>query len=273
MRLGLGSYLFRWAIGTPSFQPSHPLTPIDLVRRTAGLSVGVLQIADHPALETAAPRDLAALRSVARDCGICLEIGASGATPARLARYLGIAVALDATLVRLVLDGVDARPSLEEATRILKAAAPGYREAGVTLAVENHFALASAELVRLVETVNDAAVGVCLDTANSIGCREWPLETVNNLAPYAVSLHLKDCVVMPHPEGIGVVISGAPLGQGCQSVGTILEAMCAAGREVTVILEHWLPRQDDEATTLRLEREWAQQSVAAAREYLAQLGT
>jgi sugar phosphate isomerase/epimerase len=72
---------------------------------------------------------------------------------------------------------------------------------------------------------------------------------------------------MPHPEGIGVVISGAPLGQGCQDVGAILDAVRAAGRDVTVVLEHRLPRQDDEATTLRLEEAWAQTSVVAARAY------
>jgi sugar phosphate isomerase/epimerase len=212
------------------------------------------------------------VRAAARDCGIGLEIGTSGATPARLTRFLAIAAALDAPLVRLVLDGRDARPSLGEARTILAAAAPAYRRAGVTLAVENHFGLASTDLVRLVETIDDAAVGVCLDTANSIGSREWPLDTVRRLAPYAVCLHLKDYVVLPHPEGIGVLVSGAPLGQGCQNVDAILNEVRAAGRDVGVVLEHWLPRQEDAAATLRQEEAWAETSVAAARAYLAQAG-
>jgi sugar phosphate isomerase/epimerase len=80
---------------------------------------------------------------------------------------------------------------------------------------------------------------------------------------------LKDYVVLPHPEGIGVTISGAPLGQGSQDVRAILDLLRAAGRDIAVILEQWLPRQEDAVTTLRLEETWAAASVAAARAYLA----
>jgi hypothetical protein len=43
MRLGLGSYTWRWGIGIGDRRPVRPLTPADLVVRTAALGVRLLQ--------------------------------------------------------------------------------------------------------------------------------------------------------------------------------------------------------------------------------------
>jgi sugar phosphate isomerase/epimerase len=269
MRIGLGSYSFRWAIGTDHFRPPNPLTPFDLVKEAAHLGSRVLQIADNRLLDSYTDEQLRDLRHTAEASSVSLEIGTSGATEARLLHYLDIAHALGTPLVRLVLDGPNVHPSFNEARDILRHIAPLYLGTGVSLAIENHFLLPSPELIKLVESVDSAAVGVCLDTANSLACQEWPLETVRQLAPYALNVHLKDYRIDPHPEGIGVVISGAPLGEGKQNIPAILEAISSTRKDINVILEQWLARQGDETATLHLEREWVERSLAAARQYLS----
>ena len=267
MQIGLGSYLFRWAIGTAHFQPAQPLSPEALVERAAELECHLVQIADHPSLEQYTDAQVRILKQVADRVGVALELGTSGATTARLQRYLDLAQGLGATLVRLVLDGPDSHPSVEDAYRVLAAVAPQYEAAGTRLAIENHFLLPSPHLVGLIERLDNPAVGVCLDTANSIACGEWPLETVRQLAPFAFNVHLKDYHIMPHPEGIGVIVSGAPLGDGRQDLPAIKQAICAMPHRPSVILEQWLPREDGIQATLAREMEWTRRSLATARRF------
>lgn len=270
MHIGLGSYSFRWAIGTAHFQPPQPLSPEALVDRAAELDCHLVQIADHSSLEQYTDAQVRILRQVADRAGVALELGTSGATTARLQRYLDLAQGLGVTLVRLVLDGPDTHPSVEDAYRALAAAAPHYAAAGVQLAIENHFLLPSPDLVALLNRIGSPAVGVCLDTANSIACGEWPRETVRQLAPFAFNVHLKDYRITPHPEGVGVIVSGAPLGEGMQDLPAIVQASRAMPHHPNVILEQWLPRQDEAGKTLAYETEWTRRSLATARRYFGQ---
>lgn len=267
MQIGLGSYSFRWAIGTPTFQPARPLTPFDLVSRTANLGCTLLQIADNAMLDSFTSAQLTELKLHAKNQGVTLEVGTSGATQARIMRYLEIAVSLDSRLVRLVLDGPDAHPTLSEARDLLRRVAPAYKDAGVVLAIENHFLIPSTQLAGLIKEVADPAVGVCLDLANSIACLEWPAETVRILSPYALNVHMKDFQIAPHPEGVGVTVSGVPLGAGRQDFPGLLKAI-PCRQQVNFILEQWLPRQSSEQATLQLEMAWIKQSLTTARQLL-----
>jgi sugar phosphate isomerase/epimerase len=269
MKLGIGSYLMRWAIGHNKFRPSRPLQAVDLIHVASDLGADLLQYADNMPLHPLSTPELDNLRQTAAAKGIELEVGTSGCRADRLQQNLDIAQRLEAPLVRLVLDAADAHPSTEEAIAILRDAAPAYRRARVKLAIENHFLMTSPVLSHVVESVGDEYVGVCLDTANSVGCGEWPLETVRMLLPYANNLHLKDYVINPHPDGVGVVVSGAPFGTGRQEIDTILKLVRGTGRDMNVILEQWLPQGRDEAETLARELEWARGAVTAARRFMA----
>lgn len=266
-QIGLGSYSFRWAIGVARMQPAQPLDPESLVQRVAALDCHLVQIADHPALEHCTKAHVRALKERADQLGVTLELGLSGATSARLLYYLDLAQGLGATLVRLALVSADTHPSLDEAYHVVAMVAPRYEAAGVRLAIENHFLLPSPRLIHLIERLGSPAVGVCLDTANSIACGEWPRETIQLLAPFAFNVHLKDYSIMPHPEGIGIVISGAPLGEGAQDLPSIAQAIRAMPHRPSVILEQWLPWQDTEEKTLARETEWARRSLATARRH------
>ncbi len=265
MKLGLSSYMYRWAVGTPNFCPSHPLPLSEMIGNAASLGCSLLQIADSSELVAMSKAQLIGLRGLAADHGVELQLGTTGATAAKLDVYLAIAIELKANIVRLVLHSPDIDPTPSLFRETLSRAAPAYLAAGVTIAVENYFLTASKDLAALMDQVNSPAVGICLDTANSIICQEWPMETVNILAPYARNVHVKDYRLVPHPDGTGGHLIGAPLGDGRLDIDALLAALRKIGRDdIAVILEQWCPRGPDEESTVQLETSWREQSYRFA---------
>lgn len=265
MKLGIGSYAFRWAIGRGTFRPASPLTAVGFVEKAAGLGVGLVQFADNLPLDVLSPAGLEEVGAAARALGIDIEVGTQGLAARRVERYLAIARTLGARLVRLSVDRQDVGPSPEATAAPLKDILGRCIDHGLSLAIENHFFISSAYLAAVVRGVGDPHVGVCLDTGNSTVIWERPPETVAQLAPYALSLHLKDFRAEPDPDGVGFRVVGVPLGRGDLDASWVLAALRSAGRDVNVILEHWLPRDSDEPGTLAREDAWLRESLAAAR--------
>ena len=69
------------------------------------------------------------------------------------------------------------------------------------LAVENHKDLTSDELAQLMREFSSEWIGVNVDTGNNISLLEDPNHTVETLAPFAMSVHLKDMTVQPYEQG------------------------------------------------------------------------
>lgn len=268
MLLGAGSYLFRYAIGTESFRPEKPLDAFALVEQAADFGFELVQFADNLPLHEYGNDRLDRLRETAQRRNIVLEAGTAGARADRLLRYLDIALRLEAKLLRLTPHAPDTHASKRETMAVLQEVLPQFRRAGVAIALENHFTMTSEDLASLVREIDSPWVGICLDTANSIVQREWPMDTVRLLGERALSLHLKDFKIRPHPAGIGAVIEGAPLGRGDQDIPGILGYLRGAGRRVPVVLEQWLPPADSPEETLASERDWIRQSVEAARRWM-----
>jgi sugar phosphate isomerase/epimerase len=261
--------MYRWAVGTPNFQPPRPLRLAEMVKDVAGLGCSLLQIADSNELVAMSKAELKGLLDLATNHGVRLQLGTTGATAARLDAYLAMAIELRSDIVRLVLysPDIDPTPSLFRDT--LVAAAPAYAAAGVTIAVENYFLQTSKDLAALMDQVNSPAVGVCLDTANSIIAQEWPMETVSILAPYARNVHVKDYRLIPHPDGTGGHVVGAPFGEGRLDIEALRGALRQIDRDgMAVILEQWCPRGADEESTIQLETSWRQQGFRVAAQRL-----
>jgi sugar phosphate isomerase/epimerase len=263
--LGIGSYAFRWQVGIGDRIPARPITAQEILARADALGVRLVQFTDNLPLHRLPPDEIAALGSTAERLGIRLELGMTGCDPALVATYLKLAGELGVRLVRIAPTAAESAGTDAALAERFRAILPACRAAGVTLAVENHFHLPSPRLVRLIEAVADPQVGVCLDVCNSLACQEWPAETVRLLAPHAVNLHLKDYRIALDPHGVGGAFVGTPLGQGLLDVGSVFEALAAAGRHVNTILEHWLPWQGDFEATQALEQAWLEQSVAAGK--------
>lgn len=117
----------------------------------------------------------------------------------------------DAGKVRLDFDPVvftDAVESLRKIVPVLKK----YR---VKIALENHEYETSEELVQVIKEVNSPWIGLHYDFGNSMMVWEEPVEAAKNMAPYTVTTHFKDHIVIPCPDDReGNVVCGVPMGEG-----------------------------------------------------------
>jgi sugar phosphate isomerase/epimerase len=266
MKIGVGSYAFRWAIGTRDWLPSRPMPPAALLDKAATLGAEVVQICDNLPLDTLLDAELDGLARRAAALGLTLEVGIRGSQSAHIRRSLAIAQRVGARLLRVVLAAPGWQPPFGELVTLLRALLPELRAAGVALAIENHFDLLPAELARLVWAIDDPLVGVCLDPLNSITKLVGVGETVRTLAPLALSIHAKDAVITR--PGTGFYIAGCPLGQGLVDLTGMLDAVRAAGRSPNVLVECWMDPLEDETATLAQEDAWARDGIAYLRRLL-----
>jgi sugar phosphate isomerase/epimerase len=73
---------------------------------------------------------------------------------------------------------------------------------GVRIALENHSGDMQAREVRtIIEESGKDFVAACLDTGNPIWCVEDPFVTLEILAPYTVTSHVRDSIVFETPHG------------------------------------------------------------------------
>ncbi|WP_223693287.1 sugar phosphate isomerase/epimerase family protein [Leifsonia poae] len=260
--IGLGSYAFFWQ---GSDRVSAPLTLTDQLRRTRELDVDLFQICDYAPLLELSGAERHEAKAVADELGLTIELGTKGIAPAHLASMLDLAAVFDAPLVRSMVHAPGSRPTLDEAAGMLRASIPAYEAAGVTLALETYEQLPSVDLVSLVEEVGSPRLGICLDPANTVAGLEHPRDVVALCAPHTVAIHAKDFAFRRRDGWVGFTLEGAAFGTGLLDYPHLLAAVDPAGRGVNQVVEHWLPWQGDEATTIRLENDWTAATLAAVR--------
>lgn len=259
--IGLGSYAFFWE---HSDRVDVPLSLIGALERTRDLGVDVFQICDFAPLEHLDAPSLRDAAAAARRLELTIELGTKGIEPDRLARFLHLAEVFDARLVRSMLHGPDARPTLGESETWLRGAMPAYESAGVTLALETYEQVATADLVGLVAAVGSPQLGICLDPANVVARLESPRECVAATAAVVANVHVKDFAFDRQPGWVGFTYSGARMGEGLHDYPHLLQTVRPRERGINEIVEHWLPWQGDPETTVRTERDWTR----ATLEYL-----
>jgi len=265
MRLGLGSYACAWAIGFPGSRPAVPLDAVGLIRRAAGLGLGLVQIADNLPLEDLPPEEIASIRRAALSAGVAVELGTRGIAPARLRRMFELCGVFDCRLLRVVVETADHHPSPAEVTRAIGELTPELERLGIVLAIENHDRFPAMSLALIMDAIRSPNVGVCLDTVNSFGCLEGPEYVVSTLAPFVVSLHVKDFTIRRAGHMMGFEITGAPAGQGMLDIPWLLRHLRAAGRDPNAILELWPAPETSVDATIKKEEEWARTSVQFLR--------
>ncbi|SDG94717.1 sugar phosphate isomerase/epimerase family protein [Pelagibacterium luteolum] len=268
MQLGIGSYSYRWAMGFKDVRPDRPMTPADLVRKARALDLDLVQLADNVGLHTADTAIVSELANTARTLNVEVELGLNGLRAETLEPYFKLAETLDARILRVAPDATDAERPTEEIVSSLRDALPRLEVGNIVLAIENHFHFPSPHLKTILDAVDHPRVGVCLDVANSIAIGEWPADTIAMLAPFAVNLHLKDYVIAIDPYGVGMAVTGTPLGKGFLDIASVFDALEREGRDVNVLLEHWLPRAESHSQTTANEDEWLEQSITAARPFI-----
>ncbi len=256
--IGLGTYAFFWQ---HSERADEPLTLRGAFEATRDLDVELFQICDYAPLDAMPEAEVTDHAAAARDLGLTIQLGTKGIVPEHLERYLGLAEAFDARLVRGMLYGPDSRPTLAEAETQLRAALPAYEAAGVTLALETYEQVATADLVALVEQIGSSHLGICLDPANVVARLELPRDCVESTAARTVNVHVKDFAFARQAGWVGFTYSGAAMGEGLHDYPHLLETVRPRERGIDEIVEHWLPWQGDPETTIRTERAWTRQSI------------
>ena len=255
MKVGLGSYAFRWA-----FKAGMSIS--DFLKASAGLGAAVVQLCENSGIDRVPEKQLDELATIARDLGLAIECGGSGgADREQLERAVRRTAALGGTIYRCVLDSDGAAP--EAVIGNLRHLVPILHECGVVLCAENHFRFTPRTLRRIIEEINDPAVGVCLDPLNSIAQWVGPEETIRELLPFARTAHIKDARIQR--KGFAFVIDGVPLGEGDMDVSGYLTAI--EPRVETVLLESWMSPIDGESghLTLQLEALWATNGLELIR--------
>jgi sugar phosphate isomerase/epimerase len=235
------------------------MTPVQLIEKAAELGVEVVQCCENISLESYDRDYLEEMRRVAEAKGIALEIGVQDVDLANLRAYLKMAEVLDARLCRIALNTHERHPGFEESVKIIDELLASPEARGIVLALENHFHFNSEQMLRLAKHYENTNVGICLDTANSTGLLEPPRKTVDTLAPYAVSFHLKDYKV--EQAKVGYRIFGAPLGEGLLDIPAVLKTVKEKSKDPNVILEQWIDTEDTEEATLREEDRWVRHAV------------
>lgn len=279
--IGIGTYALFWesgigdagAAGEPRETPEPPATaPLSIlggIERAAELGCGVFQICDDPRIEGCAEADLARLRGAAGERGLRLELGTRGVGREHLEQYVRIARALDARVLRSMVQRQDVREAgggLEGAAARLRELIPVLEQADVTLALETYEQLPTGDLLEIIERVDSPRIGVCLDPANCVAALEHPDDVIERTAPHVVNVHVKDFRFDREAGWAGFRLSGARMGEGLLDLDHLIEASRREGRSPSFIVEHWLSHGPDREQTIAREREWTAASIAALRE-------
>ena len=263
MDIGIGSYALFWEW----HDHPEPLTIEAMVDRAAELGCTVFEICDDARIESYDPAALTALAERARADGIRLQLGTRGIDPDHLARYLAIAEALDARVLRSMVQREDADRGLDHIVGLLRRTLPGLEAAGVALALETYEQIPTPLLLQAIEQVGSAHVGICLDPANVVAALERPIDVIDAAARHTLDLHVKDFAFARQQGWVGFTLSGARMGEGQLDLQRELAAVYADGRSPAAIVEHWLPWQGDSASTVDLERDWTDATLAALRDF------
>ena len=278
MRLGISSYTFVWAVGVPGYPaPPEPLTAFGLLDRAAELGVRVVQLADNLPLHRLSERELDRLWQHAQQLNIDVEVGTRGIEREHLLTYLELAKRFKSPIVRTVIDHEShsanvpshwEQPSIGMVIQTLADVTAEFERSDVKLAIENHDRFKAAALMEMLDRIGSQHVGICFDTANSIGCVEGPEFVLQTLGRWIINLHIKDFCVFRPPHNKGFVVEGRPAGQGHLDIPALLADVEQLGTATSAILELWPPPLETLDAAVQLENRWAHESIRFLRQLI-----
>jgi 3-oxoisoapionate decarboxylase len=245
VRFGLDVYSLR----------SQGWSPFEQLDYCARQGVQVVHFSEIGLMGGLEPAHLRRVREHADRLGLELEIGmrsiAPGATifdpsqggaEEQLLRVVEAAGVVGSSIVRCVVGRfVDrTRPGgierlIAETVQVLRNVRAPVEDADVRIAVENHAGdLQARELKALVEAAGPGFVGVCIDSGNALWALEDPHLTLETLAPYVLTSHVRDGAVW-HTD-TGVAVAWTPMGEGHIGISDFVRAYLqqCPGRALTL---------------------------------------
>ena len=112
----------------------------------------------------------------------------------------------------------------DDATVTLRKIIPELQKRRIKIGLENHEYETSEELVKVIKEINSPWIGLHYDFGNSMMAWEEPEKAARNMAPYTVTTHFKDHIVIPCPDDkYGYVVCGVPAGEGNMDLPGLLK--------------------------------------------------
>ncbi|MCC7042806.1 MAG: sugar phosphate isomerase/epimerase [Acidobacteria bacterium] len=218
-RLGLDTF----SIGAQNW------TPMQILDFAARMKIDVVQFSEIRFLGSAdwkvalEPSNLRAIRTKADELGLKLEVGmrsigptsgsfdkAAGTAEEQILRMVEAAKILGSPLMRC-FQGTQADRSsnidrhIDETVKVLRSVRTRVVDSGVKIAVENHAGdMQARELKRLIEESGRDFVGATIDSGNAMWTIEDPHLTLEVLAPYVLTSHMRDSYVFNSERGTAV---------------------------------------------------------------------
>jgi len=160
-------------------------------------------------------------------------------------------------------------PQLEALTKQIREAIKIAEDNDIKLAFENHIDYTVDEVMQLIENVDSPNFGVNFDTGNFLRLLDDPIRGMEVLAPYVLSVHLKDLQVNPEAAKPTdwFFFAGVPVGEGLvdnQKLANILNKQDFTGF-LAVEVDH--PHKD----WMGREEECVNRSVAAMKKIVQNL--
>lgn len=272
LHLGLSTYSFPWSIGAPELFQPQPMKPLDLLEKAEHYQISRVQFGDNLPMHRLSLAEMQAIEEKIEKLGIQIQVGTRRLTEANLRQYLQLAAQFRSPFVRMVIDDADFHPSESEVIRTIKSVLPDFRKAKTVLAVENHDRFSAISLKRIIRQTDEDFVGICLDTANSLGAGEGIAEIVSVLAPYTVNLHVKDFIIKRVSHKMGFIVEGCPAGKGMLDIPYLIQEVEKFGRCDTATLEVWSNPEKTIEKTLEKEKNSVDESVSYLKTVLEKHG-
>ncbi|WP_152393829.1 sugar phosphate isomerase/epimerase family protein [Paenibacillus guangzhouensis] len=193
----------------------------EFIRKTAelgldGVMINIVKWPNLPGWGTLAsfePEYLARVKAEIQKYGFFAEIDTNGTDPARLEQVIEVAHSIGADIIRTyVCMGTYDEDRMNQAPDNIRQIVPLLQKYRIKLALENHEEELSSEVIRMIDEVDSPWVRAHCDVGNAMMAWEDPVHAVRKLAPYAVTTHFKDHIIVH--DGDDYLVCGVPVGTG-----------------------------------------------------------
>lgn len=263
MRLGIGSFAYRYAVGVAGFAPQKPMSMETFAGKAKELGYQGIQICENFCYAEQEPDRLKKAAEYISRQGLSVELGMNGIFGGALDRHLDLCHVFGSNLLRAVTGRGDMEQELlyQEAFKTIQNVMPRLERERIVLGLENHFDLTTDNIVRLIREFDSPWVRAIYDTTNSIGFIEPPDETLKKLLPYCVSIHIKDYEMQKAEAGYQMV--GKILGTGQLDVREVVSKVKKISSIRSMVLEMTIRRRAkaDVEQVLREEEEQVREST------------
>ena len=211
------------------------------------------------------PEHLRKVRELLESYHMYVELATKGITKEHLLKVLDVAEALGADIIRtyipITLNPLATRATggegkydlakvlgdfdpvvFDEAAMTLREIIPELKKRRIRIALENHEYEISDELVKVVQKLVSPWIGLHYDFGNSMMAWEEPARAAQNMAPYTITTHFKDHIVIPSPDDpYGYVVCGIPVGEGNIDLRNVLKIILDSSAITRLNLEMCYP--------------------------------